>query len=635
MVTGFGAHDGTNRLLASREAFDLGMLSEFELLVDGEATDEMKEMAWDVSQRRTFRDRNDVVKSLNKIRDALGIGGDTIAPYVTTPVNVVLTAIQYSPIAFGEAFCKALIGDNSLNAKLKRGENIMKTQRQIAELVGRGALGTALMLVGSLLRAAGKITGDDDDIDSQKEKNWNKAVGRMGSSIKVGDTYIDPSSLQSLSTPIMAGAAAYESKNDDEDGTDWGGIFGAAAKASMKMGNTMLEMPVLQGVADLLGGNYDDGELLAGALSLAGNAVTQLVPFGSVLKQGAKAVDPYSRVQSEINAGPVERVAKSTVNNLRSMTPWGRKKLSERYDVLGNPIKNDASDNTAERLYNSFINPFNTSKENANDVTGEIDRLYASLQDTAVLPSAAGNSISYGGEKYKFTSADKQEYQRVEGESNAEILSKLVNSDAYDRLSDEEKAKVLSSVYDYSANKAKANYLKKQGVDYESDAKWMDSIDEIVKTGVDVGDAMVYRYELNNIKGSDNQVFYIDSLPLNSDQKDTIDEAFVDKYRSSYIDEDRDYTNADTLALSMTSDSGREKYNNRFSHSWRGVSGNYYDAMTGEEFGHFYDAYNSASKADDRVAAIKKMLMEMYGYNESYAYTMAYDFRKYYAAKYD
>lgn len=606
-----------------------------ELLVDGEATDEMKEMAWDVSQRRTFRDRNDVVKSLNKIRDALGIGGDTIAPYVTTPVNVVLTAIQYSPIAFGEAFCKALIGDNSLNAKLKRGENIMKTQRQIAELVGRGALGTALMLVGSLLRAAGKITGDDDDIDSQKEKNWNKAVGRMGSSIKVGDTYIDPSSLQSLSTPIMAGAAAYESKNDDEDGTDWGGIFGAAAKASMKMGNTMLEMPVLQGVADLLGGNYDDGELLAGALSLAGNAVTQLVPFGSVLKQGAKAVDPYSRVQSEINAGPVERVAKSTVNNLRSMTPWGRKKLSERYDVLGNPIKNDASDNTAERLYNSFINPFNTSKENANDVTGEIDRLYASLQDTAVLPSAAGNSISYGGEKYKFTSADKQEYQRVEGESNAEILSKLVNSDAYDRLSDEEKAKVLSSVYDYSANKAKANYLKKQGVDYESDAKWMDSIDEIVKTGVDVGDAMVYRYELNNIKGSDNQVFYIDSLPLNSDQKDTIDEAFVDKYRSSYIDEDRDYTNADTLALSMTSDSGREKYNNRFSHSWRGVSGNYYDAMTGEEFGHFYDAYNSASKADDRVAAIKKMLMEMYGYNESYAYTMAYDFRKYYAAKYD
>ena len=603
-----------------------------------EATAEMMDTAWDVAFRRTFRDENAITKALTSMRNSLPFIGETIAPYVQTPANVVLTAIQYSPIGFAEALTKAFIdvgSSKSLRTQIKNNESTMKTQRQIAELVGRGALGTALMLVGSLLRAAGKITGDDDDIDSQKEKNWNKAVGRMGSSIKVGDTYIDPSSLQSLSTPIMAGAAAYESRNDDEDGTDWGGIFGAAAKASMKMGNTMLEMPVLQGVADLLGGNYDDGELLAGALSLAGNAVTQLVPFGSVLKQGAKAVDPYSRVQSEINAGPVERVAKSTVNNLRSMTPWGRKKLSERYDVLGNPIKNDASDNTAERLYNSFINPFNTSKENANDVTEEIDRLYASLQDTAVLPSAAGNSISYGGEKYKFTSADKQEYQRVEGESNAEILSKLVNSDAYDRLSDEEKAKVLSSVYDYSANKAKANYLKKQGVDYESDAKWMDSIDEIVKTGVDVGDAMVYRFELSNIKGSDDQVFYIDSLPLNSDQKDTIDEAFVDKYRSSYIDEDRDYTNADTLALSMTSDSGREKYNNRFSHSWRGVSGNYYDAMTGEEFGHFYDAYNSASKADDRVAAIKKMLMDMYGYNESYAYTMAYDFRKYYAAKYD
>ena len=340
-----------------------------------EATAEMMDTAWDVAFRRTFRDENAITKALTSMRNSLPFIGETIAPYVQTPANVVLTAIQYSPIGFAEAFGKALLGENSLRGKLQSGESTMKVQRQISELVGRGALGTAAMLVGALLAAAGKITGDDDDIDSQKEKNWNTAVGRKGSSIKVGDTYIDPSSLQSLSTPIMAGAAAYESDQEGEDGTDWAGVLGAAVKASMKMGNTMLEMPVLQGVADLFSGNYDNGELLSGALSLAGNAATQVVPFGSLLKQGAKAVDPYSRVQSEINAGPVERVVKSTANNLRSMTPWGRKKLSERYDVLGNPIKNDASDNVAERLYNSFINPFNTAKENANDVTDEIDLL--------------------------------------------------------------------------------------------------------------------------------------------------------------------------------------------------------------------------------------------------------------------
>lgn len=598
-----------------------------------EPTAEMIDTAWDVAYRRTFRDDNSVTKALSSIRNSLPFVGETIAPYVQTPVNVVLTAIQYSPIGFGEAFAKALVGKNSMRVKLQNNESTMKVQRQIAELVGRGALGTACMLAGALLASAGRITGDDDDIDSTKERNWNRAVGRTGSSIKVGDTYIDPSSLQSLSTPIMAGAAAWE--GGEGDGTDWAGILGAGVKASMKMGNTMLEMPVLQGVADLFSGNYDNGEILAGALSLAGNAATQVVPFGSLLKQGAKAVDPYSRVQSEINVGPGERVVKSTVNNLRSMTPWGRQKLSERYDVLGNPITNDASDSTLGRIYNSFLNPFNTSKDKSNEVTEEIDRLYESLKDTAVLPSAAGNSVSYGGEQYKFSSADKQEYQRVEGESNSAILSSLVNSDAYNNLSDEDRAKVLDSVYRYSANKAKAEYLKKQGVSYESDAKWMDSIDKIVETGVDIGDAMVWRYELSDIKGSDNQVFYIDKLPLNATQKDAFDEAFVDRYRSSYIDEDRDYTTADTLALSMTSDSGREKYDNRFSHSWTGSSGNTYGAMTGEQFGHFYDAYQSGSNSSEKVAAIKQMLMSMYHLDEDDAYTMAYDFRKYYAAKYD
>lgn len=597
-----------------------------------EATEEMMDTAWDVAFRRTFRDNNAVTKALTGIRNSLPFIGETIAPYVQTPVNVVLTAIQYSPIGFGEAIFKAFVdlgGNTSLRTQLKNKESTMKTQRQIAELVGRGALGTAAMLVGALLASAGRITGDDDDIDSQKEKNWNTATGRKGSSIKIGDTYIDPSSLQSLSTPIMAGAAAYEGK-EEGDGTDWAGILGAAVKASMKMGNTMLEMPVLQGVADLFSGNYDNGELLAGALSLAGNAATQVVPFGSLLKQAGKAVDPYSRVQSEINAGPGERVLKSTVNNLKTMLPGTRKTLSQRYDVLGNPIKNDASDNVAERLYNSFINPFNTSKENTNEVTDEIDRLYAALQDTDVLPSAAGNSISYGGEKYKFTSAEKQEYQRVEGESNAEILSSLVNSEAYDQLTDEEKAKVLSSVYDYSSSKAKADYLKKQGVEYESDAKWMDSIDSIVETGVDIGSAMVYRYELNQIDGADEQAKYIMSLPIAADQKKAFDTQFVDKFGFHPITDDRDYTSEDTLALSMTSDSGRGKFDRVFSGDWTAPSGNSYRSLSGVEFGELYDACyfkQSPTKAES-IESLRKMLMEKWGLDDYTATTLATDFRE-------
>ena len=591
-----------------------------------EPTLEMIDTAWDVAYRRTFRDDNAVTKALSSIRNSLPGIGETIAPYVQTPVNVVLTAIEYSPIGFIEAIGKTAFGKNSLTSLKQRGESTMKVQRQIADLFGRGAVGTAFMLLGALMKAAGRITDDDDDIDSQKEKNWNTATGRRGSSIKFGDKYVDPSSMQSLSTPLMAGAAAYDS---DEGGTDWGGILGAAVKASMKMGNTMLEMPVLQGVADLFSGNYDDGEIIAGLLGLAGNAVTQVVPFGSAMRQAAKVADPYSRVQSEINEGPFKRIVKNTANNLKAMVPGVRETLPERTDVLGNPIKNDASRNVAERVYNSIFNPFNTSREVKNDVTDEIDRLFDELKDTDVLPPAAGNRISYGGEVYKFTSAEKQAYQRVEGETNTEIISSLVNSDAYNQLSSEDQAKVIESGYKYAANKAKADYLEKKGIEYTSDETWMDKIDAVVEAGVDIGSALVYRYEINQINGADDQAHYLMQQSISADQKKILDTQFVDKFGFHPIEDDHDYTSEDTLALSMTSDSGRGKYDRVFSGDWTAPSGNSYRALSGVEFGELYDAcyFKSSPTKAESIESIRKMLMEEWGLDGYTAETLATDFR--------
>lgn len=595
-----------------------------------EATAEMIDAAWQAAYRRTFRDSNAVTKALNQVRDSLPFVGETIAPYVQTPVNVVLVSIQYSPIGFAEAFMKAVVGKNSLEAQIKRGESTLNTQRQIAELIGRGSLGTACILLGSLLASAGRITGDDDDIDSSREKNWNRAIGRRGNAIKVGDKYSDPSSIQSLSSPVMAGAAAWHSRQETGE-ADLGAILKAATMASLKLGNTVLEMPVLQGVADLFGGYYDKGELLAGVLSLAGDAATQIVPFGSLARQAAKAVDPYSRTQTEINVNEAARIGKNVVNDLRTMTPGGRRKLPPRYDVLGQPMKNDASTNVAGRIYNSFFNPFNTSRAVSNEVTDEIDRLFESLQDPEVLPTAAGNSVSFGGTRYKFTSADKQEYQRIEGETTSEIISSLVNSYVYSRLSDEQRKEVLTSVYSYASEQAKKAYFEGQGVEYDATPGWMAKIDRLVESGIDIGDAIVHYNQMKNIDGSDNQVAYVNKQNLTKGQKTALDNAFVDKFATHPIDEVRDYTNNNTLALSMTSETGMKKYDARFSQQWTGRSGNTYDGLTGVQFADFYDAYHEGSNVEERVAAIQQMLMSKYFLDEDEAYEWAADFRYLYA----
>ena len=201
-------------------------------------------------------------------------------------------------------------------------------------------------------------------------------------------------------------------------------------------------------------------------------------------------------------------------------------------------------------------------------------------------------------------------------------------------LSDEEKAKVIESVYKYSADKAKAAYLESKGVDYEPDDTWMGKIDTVVADGVDIGSALVYRYEINQIDNADDQAYYIMDLPLTADQKKSMDTQFVDKFGFRPIEDDRDYTSKDTLVLSMTSDKGRDKFSRIFSGQWTGSSGNTYPAMTGEQFGDFYDAFyfKESPKAAESTESIKQMLMQKYGMDESSAYTMAYDFRKLFAS---
>lgn len=88
--------------------------------------------------------------------------------------------------------------------------------------------------------------------------------------------------------------------------------------------------------------------------------------------------------------------------------------------------------------------------ENIGDVTNEnvrieIDRLVKSGHD--VIPRSAPNAITYEGEEFTLTAAQKRDFKQVYSEANNELAS-LVRLSAYRSASDDVKAKAVDIVYE-------------------------------------------------------------------------------------------------------------------------------------------------------------------------------------------
>ena len=104
----------------------------------------------------------------------------------------------------------------------------------------------------------------------------------------------------------------------------------------------------------------------------------------------------------------------------------------------------DDDDEMASTIIGLMLN------ENIGDVTNEnvrieIDRLVKSGHD--VIPRSAPNAITYEGEEFTLTAAQKRDFKQVYSEANNELAS-LVRLSAYRSASDDVKAKAVDIVYE-------------------------------------------------------------------------------------------------------------------------------------------------------------------------------------------
>lgn len=559
-----------------------------------EPTAEIIDAAWRHAERMTFRDNNGLTRRIEAIRNLGGLAGDATAPFVKSPVNVIKVSMEYSPIGVVEAVGKALFGKSSLKATLERGDSTLNIQRDIAELMGRGLISPALMLLGAFLGRAGVISGDGED--NAKERYYQQMLGRMENSILMGNKLYDISFLQLQTTPIMAGAAIGADLKDGE--IDWAAML----QAAQKVGNTALDMPVLQGVQDLLSNNASPESIMLGLFGLAVESATDAMPFSSLLRQTAAALDPYARSTAAPDKNAAARILTEVKNNIMYKIPGLRERLPMRYDTLGNPMMNDASETTAERIFNAYLNPFNSSRLQETDVTRGIDELYAATQDRSVLPRSAPYDVAADGMRYDLSGEERQEFQRIQGQTSNDALAAAFALDSFQDASPELQQDIVEAIYDYATDRAKDDFLTGRGVAYES-AVWMEKTRELAEAGISEGEAIVYRKVFQDMeedaqarglsgKETNREIRdYIKSLPLSEQEKEALDKAFVSDLTIIPQEYDVDYGSDESFLLTQMSSAAQKKWER--ARDW---------GMSAEEYGRYYPLAASSKKKAERIA---------------------------------
>lgn len=411
------------------------------------------------AQKATYRDTNRfsaMVSRLgkvdNKIASALIEG---VLPFKKTPANILVRAVEYSPVGL----IKSLAVDTKkvkayINGDVENG----MSPAQFIDNISAGLTGTALVGLGFLLASWGLFSGSPGDDD--KQNKFDELGGSQNYALNIGGLSITLDWLAPESMPLFVGVELYNSLSGKSEDN---GFVQNLMSSVMSLSTPMFEMSMLQSVNDLFDNlayiKQGQGSFKI-VTSMATNYISQYFPtlFGQVERafgenqRETTYIDRNSNVGSELQYmwGKIaNKIPLYDFSQIPYIDAWGR---------------TEETGNLFERVLNNFVNPAYVKKERSTEIDGELKRLY-DLGETSVYPSRAKTNTKINGEY--LTAEEYVKYATVKGQTSYDLATKIINSSAYSRASDAEKAYMLSYVYKY------ADHIAKYEVNDESSlAKW-------------------------------------------------------------------------------------------------------------------------------------------------------------------
>lgn len=414
------------------------------------------------AQRGTYRDVNAFSQMVTGIgnagrnsKNAFARAGNLlmqgVLPFKKTPANILARGVEYSPLGF--------LTSIAAYAKEVRRSGITVDERQAAGIklmdgLSAGLTGTGLMALGFLMAGQGWLRGhgsDDDKERRQEEANGHQAYSLEAGGVSVTLDWVAPEAL-----PVFAGANLYEIASSMKNG-DWenGPQMKDYIKAITQLSDPMVEMSMLSGVADVIQStayakNQDESVLAAILKSAATSYVTQALPtlFGQIERVSEdRRYTPFIDKTDFLSTDLQRTVSKASskilgwdYNQVPYIDAWGREEES------GTLLK---------RTGHNFLNPAYTSKIKEGPLEKELMRVYKKTGDGGCFPSRAEASFKVNGENRYLNQREYLDYARKKGKWSREYVQALIDSRAYKRLSDEEKAEALADAYALANAQAK------------------------------------------------------------------------------------------------------------------------------------------------------------------------------------
>ena len=437
------------------------------------AVDEAKKAAFH-QDSRLAKDLTSLCTSLksgNAADRVAGIAIDATIPFKKTPINVLKSALEYSP-----AEMVNVLGDVAKLSKC----NSQTAPKQVTKLIddiGKTATGTALVIGGALAAHEGWIKISQGD--GKREQRTNSQTGNQSMAAYIGGARISLSDLTPSTYALIMGASMEETYGGGDDAlTSF--MTGIRSCASALVDTTMLS-----GISDILTNiKYaDDDEDVLGVIgkTVAENYAGQFLPtLGRAINStiNENSTSTYSEKTGIL--GDLETEGKYLETKIPGLSKLGEVasennvpvlknlKLEPSIDRWGNETKNNdtgvslnskiGGSKLAQTAGRAFANLATPTKITA-DTSTELDNKIRRLKEEAV---SSGMSSDDADKLFPYTTTSESSitgvgklspsewttYQKNKGTASQEMASALLVDEVLGgNVTTEEKASILQSCY--------------------------------------------------------------------------------------------------------------------------------------------------------------------------------------------
>jgi hypothetical protein len=371
--------------------------------------------------RAVFADSNALRKAFGSIKSlAASEGGavgkiisDTVLPFTGVPASVTNQAFAYSPVGL-------INGAKDAFKVMAAGVPNQALQRQAADELARGVMGTAVIAAGADMARRGLITGEPRD--SREAELW-KTSGKQSNSVKIGNKWARIDTVSPQVSALWIGARIAEKQASGEESN--------IADIPLYALRTTLNQSPLQGVQGGLDAISNPETSLQNEVNRAAGS---LVP--SIVGRTARAMDTNDEGLT------LSRDVRGVRDAISQSIPGLRDNLAPKFNVLGGQVTQGTS---RQQLLDPFSLRDVGPRNDKNKALAE-ELLRLSAVDPTVSPTKEERTLTLENkDKVKLSSGQYAALQRDIGESNAATLNQILSDPEYQSLTDEEKVSVLKA----------------------------------------------------------------------------------------------------------------------------------------------------------------------------------------------